>query len=193
VNADCKHLHVRVTFDRTGSTIAGLWMPNQAERQASWETVVEFATRITLVPLRENEGLLNEALGSLFSLFSEVRGILRRNGPDVALDRRGELSYALLAGHLLNQILRPVNAYWHPRLEQWLQTRPAGMGELEREQQWSQHGVLLRLLDDIRQPLSGFARVFAEASGSEEFLRAQLDNETRLFEQLRRQQVQGDV
>jgi hypothetical protein len=155
--------------------------------------VVEFATRITLVPLRENEGLLNEALGSLFSLFSEVRGILRRNGPDVALDRRGELSYALLAGHLLNQILRPVNAYWHPRLEQWLQTRPTGMGELEREQQWSQHGVLLRLLDDIRQPLSGFARVFAEASGSEEFLRAQLDNETRLFEQLRREQVQEDV
>jgi hypothetical protein len=188
---ECKHIHVKVTFERTGSTIAGLWRPNEAERQASWETVVEFATRITLVPLRKNEGLLSEALSSLFTVFGEVREVLRRNGPDLALDRRGELSYALLAGHLLNQILRPVTAYWHPRLDQWLETRPDGMGQLEREQGWPDHEDLFQLLTDIREPLGGLARVFAEASGSEEFLRAQLDNETRLYEQLRRQNIQS--
>jgi hypothetical protein len=42
------------------------WKPNDAERDAAWERYVELATRIAVVPLRGGEGLIREALTSLY-------------------------------------------------------------------------------------------------------------------------------
>ena len=182
-------VNVDIPFDVTGVTIAGRWHPNDAERRAAWELCVEFSTRIALVPLREGEGLLTEALGSLHEIFGATRSILRAGGPDLAVDRRGELSFAVLAGHLLNQVLRPVTAFWHPQLKAHMDLKPPDMTSLDREHAWSRYADLRELLDEIRQPLTGYAEVFAQACGAQEFLHVQLDYESRLYEQFRRDQA----
>ena len=98
--------------------ISGTWEPNEDEGKAAWELYVELVTRIAVVPLGEQEGLLREALSSLYSLFATTRDILRRYGPDVAEPKpHGQYSFGVLAVAMLNYGLRPVLARWHPALE----------------------------------------------------------------------------
>ncbi len=186
-------LNVRIPFDLTDQTLTGLWSPNQAERRAAWELCIELSTRVAVVPLRSGEGLLEEALSSLHAIFTQTRVILRLHGPDLAAPRRGELSFAVLAGHMLNQVIRPVTAYWHPELEAWNAKRKPQVGKREHENDWTEGPKLRNLLDALRQPLTAYAVVFAEASGAGEFVRIQRDNETRLYEQLTRDKLQRDV
>lgn len=190
---DRSAISVRIVFDVSGTVISGIWRPNDAERQAAWEMCVEFATRTAIVPLRRGEGLLADALASLNAIFDETRSILRRGGPELAAERVGELSFALLAGHLLNQLLRPVTAYWRPLLAAHMQLRPPDgepITDLDWEQQWADEPVLRELLDRLRVPLTAFADVLATACGAEEFLRIQVDNETRLYDQHTRDRSQ---
>jgi hypothetical protein len=78
--------------------VSGSWVPDDAERQAAWELYVELTTRVAVVPLGPNEGLLREALSSLHSLFPVTREILRRHGPGVApAGEEKRLSVAYLA------------------------------------------------------------------------------------------------
>ena len=64
--------------------ISGTWEPNDAERRAVWELYTELITRIAVVLLGPPEGLLREALDSLYSLFTSTRDILLRYGPEIA-------------------------------------------------------------------------------------------------------------
>jgi hypothetical protein len=185
-------VNVDVRFDRTNQRISGVWNPNDAERQAAWELCVELCTRVPVVPLRDHEGLLEEALTSLHNIFGQTREILRRNGPAVAEDRRGELSLAVLAGHMLNQVIRPITAYWHPEIQRLGAMNNEGLSKADTERQWPRAAELRTLLTELREPLTAFARVFAEACGAEEFLKTQLDNETRLYESFVRRAVQAD-
>jgi hypothetical protein len=180
---------VHVEFGRTGQRLSGRWNPNEAERRAAWEMLVELTTRVPVIPLRQNEGLLREALTSLHTLFQQTRGVLRSGGAEVATDRQGELSMAVITGHLLNQVVRPVLAYWHPELGRWEAQRdgPARDHELK----WPRYAEFEELLDELRSTLIDFARVFAMVTGAEEFLRIQLDNESRQYEPRARDAIQG--
>ena len=64
--------------------IQGSWQPDEAEQNAAWELYVELITRISVQELKPDEGLLREALSSLYQLFGETRLILRKYGPSVA-------------------------------------------------------------------------------------------------------------
>src|SRR5207244_862732 len=73
-------------------SISGTWEPDEEERRAAWEMYVELITRIAVQELRESEGLLREALSSLYTLFGTTRQILRDHGPEVAQpSKRSEL------------------------------------------------------------------------------------------------------
>jgi hypothetical protein len=50
--------------------VAGTWAPAEAEREAAWEMYVELVTRISVEELRPGQGLLREALSSLYSLLA---------------------------------------------------------------------------------------------------------------------------
>jgi hypothetical protein len=79
-------------------------------------------TTLELVePLADNEGLLREALNSLYSLFGTTREILKEAGPDVGAshDSVGGIAIAVL-----NNGLRPVLSKWHPLLQTWESQRP---------------------------------------------------------------------
>jgi hypothetical protein len=112
--------------------ISGTWEPNEDEGKAAWELYVELVTRIAVVPLGGQEGLLREALSSLYSLFATTRDILRRYGPAIAEPKPdGQYSFGVLAVAMLNYGLRPVLARWHPALEDWEASRPDGRSRRE--------------------------------------------------------------
>ena len=109
--------------------IEGNWQPDGRERDAAWEMYVELITRVAVVELRPDEGLIREALTSLYSLFDTTRGILRKYGPSIAKSKRGsDLSFGYIAVSVLNGLLRPLLAKWHPLLaDHEAQRAPGGI------------------------------------------------------------------
>ena len=78
--------------------IAGMWEPDDAEAKAAWELYVELITRVSVVELKPGEGLLREALNSLYSLVKTTREILRQYGPSVGKPKgQGKLSFGFLS------------------------------------------------------------------------------------------------
>lgn len=171
--------------------IGGIWTPSTVEAAAAWELMVELSTRVPVIPLRQDEGLLEEALASLGALFRETRFILRGHGPACAEHRPGELSLAVLAGVMLNQVIRPVTAYWHPILMEHNETRVRGTSTRQSESIWPEREEFLRIFHELAVSLTQFAKVFAQASSAEEFLRTQLERETVLYNEAARHRAQG--
>lgn len=80
------------------------WEPDNTERKAAWSLLVELVTRVTIQPLETDQGLLREALTSLYSLFATTREILKQAGPDVGASRQSVGGIAII---VLNRGLRP--------------------------------------------------------------------------------------
>jgi hypothetical protein len=154
----------------------GTWKPNKEERAAAWEMYVELITRISVAELRPEEGLLRETLSSLHSLFGTTREILRKHGPAVAgqsyKDGEGELilgekglSFGYLAVFILNVVLRPALAKWHPSLLDYENTRAVGVSPSDHERHWAQSEEMRRQLNDVRAFLVSFSQYLAQAAG----------------------------
>jgi len=95
--------------------IEGNWKIDEVQRNAAWEIYVELVTRVTVQELREDEGLLREALSSFYSLFQTTRDILKKYGPSIAsMGKKSDTTLGHVAVGVLNQVLRPVLAKWHP-------------------------------------------------------------------------------
>lgn len=151
--------------------IGGEWKPESAERDAAWEMYVELITRISVVELGRDEGLLREALTSLYSLFNTTRGILRRYGPAVARPAPGSaVSFGHLAVSILNGALRPLLAEWHPRLEDREFSRPANISRLDWERSWDRHSDLRAAIAAVRQTLAAYAGVLGEVCDAKSLL-----------------------
>lgn len=155
---------VQVKLDLKLLSVTGLWEPSDTERRAAWEIYVELITRAGVVPL-EN-GLLREALSSLYSLFNDVRGVLRRYGPELAEPKRdGEYSLGYLLVVMLNFAVRPVLSFWHPELQAWEHARPTEASPLDHERAWARFDELREILDDCRDHLTQYASLLARACG----------------------------
>jgi hypothetical protein len=147
-------------------SIKGEWKPNDQERDAAWELYVELATRIAVVPLRGGEGLIREALTSLYSLFDTTRGILRKYGPVLARPRpAGEYSFGQLSLLVLNFELRPLLARWHPALQDWETRQPADQSKVAHEDSWEHAARLRGEIEQTRQRLVAYADLLAAAAG----------------------------
>lgn len=155
---------VQVKLDLKVLAVTGVWEPNDAERAAAWELYVELITRAAAVPL-EN-GLLREALTSLYSLFGSVREVLRRYGPEVAEPRRdGAYNLGYLLVVMVNYAVRPVLSYWHPQLQSWEHVRPTDVSPLDHERAWARYQELRAVLADCRDHLAIYAELLATACG----------------------------
>ncbi|WP_369777030.1 hypothetical protein [Streptomyces sp. R33] len=153
--------------------ISGTWEPNAAERRAAWELYVELVTRVAVVPLPAEEGLLREALSSLYSLFSTTRAVLRQHGPEVAEPKRdGQYNFGYLAVAMLNFGVRPLLARWHPALENWEEQRPSDRSRRDHEQAWPEADELRGALNDTRRLLTSYADLLASACGVPHLLEA---------------------
>nr|WP_303260760.1 hypothetical protein [Streptomyces sp. SNU607] len=165
-----KRLNVKITIPFLGE-IGGEWEPDDAERKAAWELYVELVTRISVAPLREDEGSAREGLASMYVLFATVRDILKRYGPDVAPPgARNEVSFGTLAVTVLNRAVRPVLSKWHPRLMAWESSAPAGRSAVEHERAWDEIGTLRADLDSLRLVLLELAQVLGNVAGAADLI-----------------------
>jgi hypothetical protein len=87
--------------------LEGEFAPRDPDRAAAWELYVELLTRVTTQSLRIEDGDEKTALESVHAIFPLTRSILRRQGS-------GSGEFAKLAIPVLNQVVRPFTAKWHP-------------------------------------------------------------------------------
>lgn len=158
---------VELTIPLLGK-VSGVWEPDDAERRAAWELYVELITRVTVVDMRPEDGLLRDALSSIYTLFGSTREVLRRYGPDVAPRRGpGHLSFGALSVAVLNGAVRPFLASWHPALASHEASLPAGADPVAHERSWERADDLRRDLAAVRRSLSELALLLAEVAGVE--------------------------
>lgn len=143
--------------------VEGTWEADEAQRQAAWEMYVELVTRVSVIELKGEEGLLRESFGSLHSLFDTTREILKRYGPGVAKPhKKGQLSFGYLAVAILNRVIRPVLATWHPLLQAHESSRAPHVSPLDHERAWRDYAKLRAELDAMRKTLITFANILGD-------------------------------
>jgi hypothetical protein len=148
--------------------LGGTWQPDESEIEAAWEMYIELATRISTQQLKDDEGILREALTSLHDLFPTTREILRRHGPTVARKKGdGEHSFAELAVYVLNYGVRPVLSKWHPLLADHEAHRQEDCSTVEHERVWERAGELRAALEELRSTLVDYANLLAQVAGVE--------------------------
>ncbi|EAW43894.1 hypothetical protein PN465_10555 [Nodularia spumigena CS-584] len=140
------------------------WKVNRKEQEASWSLYVELVTRIAVQSLEVDQGLVREALNSLYSLFGTTREVLKAAGPDVGASRD---SVGGIAIAVLNKGLRPFLAKWHPLLQAWEARRPMEVSPKEHEQNWSEEPQLRSELGVLRGELEEYAQALAKIAGVE--------------------------
>jgi hypothetical protein len=146
--------------------LSGEWEPNDVERAAAWELYVELITRISVVPISDDDVLLREALTSLYSIFNTTREVLRKYGPDIAEPKpSGQFNFGYLAVTILNTGIRPLLARWHPALKRWEEQCPPGTSPAAHEHAWPRVDELRADLDKTRQALTDYAAALAIACG----------------------------
>lgn len=159
--AKLKKVSVNLPFGIGGAE----WEADGTQRKAAWALYVELVTRITVESLQSDQGLLREALNSLYSMFAITRQILREAGPDVGISYN---SVGGIAIALLNQGLRPFLSKWHPLLQAWEAQCPPISSPKEHEQNWSQEPQLRQELQLLSEQLDEYVKALAEIVGVQE-------------------------
>lgn len=70
------------------------------QKKAAWSLYVELVTRIAVQPLEVDQGLVREAMNSLYSLFGTTREVLKAARPDVGAYRDSVGGIAIAAAGL---------------------------------------------------------------------------------------------
>lgn len=138
------------------------WEADPTERRAAWSLYVELITRISTQPLIAEQGLLREALTSLYSIFQVTRAILREACPDVGAsdDSVGGIAIAVL-----NKRLRPVLTEWHSMLADYESTRRPDDGRQAHERNWPHYAKLRDELEQLRSDMDEYASALADIAG----------------------------
>jgi len=139
------------------------WEPDETEQRAAWEMYVELVTRVSLAELQPGEGLLHEALASLYTLFESTRKILREYGPAVARPKgEGQLSFGYLAIAIINCVIRPLLTKWHPKLLHYQSMQTDTSSSVLYEQQWEDGDRLRQELNNVHSILRQYADLLAQ-------------------------------
>ncbi len=139
--------------------------PNETQQRAAWSLYVELMTRIAVQPLGPDEGLLREALTSLYRIFEVTRQILKDAGPEVA---KGPKSFGPVAIRVLNEGLRPFLAKWHPLLKAEEDVRPESVSVRDHERAWTHQATMRAELAQLQQEMLAYARALAEIAGAQD-------------------------
>jgi hypothetical protein len=146
---------VRVTVPQLSELT---FVVNNEAKQVAWRLFVETVTRVSTQPLDDGEGLLREALTSLYGLFGTAREALKSARPSVQVT--GEQTVEYLAITMLNRELRPFLSTWHPRLKAFEEDNPS-----RPESEWSEGADCRAELRVVQANLRGYALGFARLAG----------------------------
>lgn len=159
-----KKIEVNLSFPGVGG-IKGEWEPNDDQVKAAWELYVELSTRISIVHLKDEDGLLREALTSLHMLFGVSREILKKYGPQVAVSKEDDLSFGFLTIRILNDVIRPVLSRWHPLLTDYEEKRPSSVTRINHEKNWDKNKELREELKFSAEVLLQYSMILAKVAG----------------------------
>ena len=137
---------------------------DEAQQSAAWSLYVELSTRIAVQPLGEDEGILREALTSLYNVFGITRQILREAGPEIA---KGPQSFGAIAIDVLNKGLRPLLVKWHPLLKAYEEQKPTEKTTVEHERSWDRGKELRQELNQVREQMVIYVEALAKIAGVE--------------------------
>jgi len=129
------------------------------QKKAAWSIYIELVTRIAVESLEDDQGILREALTSLYNLFSITREVLKEAGPDVGAT---DSTVGGIAIRVLNDGLRPFVSKWHPLLQDWESKRLSNKSPREFENEWTQCMEMREELSGLRQNLWDYANALAE-------------------------------
>ena len=155
----------RVTVSLPFGIGSASWEADPTERNAAWELYVELVTRVAVQSLNPQEGLVREAMNSLYSLFGSTREILRKAGPEVGASHD---SVGGIAITVLNNGLRPFLSKWHPLLLTWEETKKNNVSPQAHEKAWDKELIVRGELDTLRQDLSQYADALGVIAGVNE-------------------------
>ncbi len=140
--------------------------PETAEKEAAWLLYVEFATRITAVPiergLSSDRGSPRAALTSIHRALESARQVLRDAGPNVA--KRKE-SLGPLALEFLNRSVRRLLDRYHAPLLVHEAERLPEVNELVHERDWDLYDAFWEEAEQIQQELVEFRDALAAIVG----------------------------
>ncbi len=94
----------------------------RGSQQVAWKLFVEAVTRISTQSLAPGDGLIREALTSLYGLFAITREILKETYPSTKTGADPTVEHLAIA--MLNNELRPFLSHWHPILLRWESENP---------------------------------------------------------------------
>lgn len=159
-----KNVKVSLTLPFIGS-VEGMWEADENEQSAAWELYVELITRISVVELKSDEGLLREALSSMYTIFATTRDVLKKYGASIARPKgNGYISFGYLAVAVLNTVLRPVLSKWHPILLDYEHRKSSNCSITEHEKNWEKHEELRKILNETRFILIQYADLLAQVA-----------------------------
>lgn len=137
---------------------------DETQQRAAWSLYVELSTRVAVQPLDEEDGILREALTSLYNVFSITRQVLKDAGPEVA---KGPQSLGAVAIDVLNEGLRPFLVKWHPKLKVYEEQRPPAVTTVDHEKAW-EHAKELRMeMDKVRVQMLIYVDALSKIAGVE--------------------------
>jgi|SRR3990172_5694790 len=125
------------------------WKPQDDDKAAAWELYIELLTRIATQPLDPEQGDEKTVLDSVCSLFSITRQVLKNN-------TRNCTEFTKIAIVVLNQVIRPFTAKWHPLSLQCAFTKPEKCVEFRSE------------LKTLQVTLRKYTRMLSDMAGVED-------------------------
>ncbi|MFB7466129.1 hypothetical protein ACFCZ1_21960 [Streptomyces sp. NPDC056224] len=131
---------------------------NNDARQVAWQMFVETVTRVSTQPLASDQGVVREALTSMYGLFATTRETLKASRPSAPVPGGQTVEY--LAITMLNRELRPFLSQWHPRLREFELAHPESP-----ESSWADNAACRADLQRVQSELHEYAVGFARLAG----------------------------
>lgn len=135
---------------------------DEVQQRAAWALYVELSTRIAVQPLGSEEGILREALTSLYNIFNITRQVLREAGPEIA---KGSQSLGSISIDVLNKGLRPFLVKWHPILKNYEERKPSDVTTVDHERAWEKAAELRKELEQVRYQMTIYVSALAQIAG----------------------------
>lgn len=146
---------VRVTVPQLSELT---FVVNNDARQVAWQLFIESVTRVSVQRLNDDEGLLREAMNSLYGLFATTRETLKVSRPSTQVS--AGLTVEALAVSFLNAELRPFLSKWHPRLRVFENTHPD-----RPESEWPEAAACRADLREVQAHAREYVLAFARLAG----------------------------
>lgn len=147
-------------------SIEGNWKVDENEKRASWELYVELSTRVATNEIKPFYSDPIEAIGSMHALFEITRELLKKYGPELVGQKRGdELSLAYISIAILNKVLRPFLSKWNIVLRK-IENGFSSPNPVVQEGSVLNHAKFYEELKVLQSTLEGYNELLAKACGA---------------------------